>query len=396
MEILISPANNQKLTAIYKRAFNEATEIYLATAFLTNWKTKIQLNDHCKKLLAVVGTNFGLTRKNACKEFLEWIPSKPNMQLKAYPARTGETFHPKMLAWKDKNGKFWLLVGSSNLTSGAMNKNVEMNTFSEIKEMQFNATVNWIENCGRESQPITKQWIENYNEADLRNCKSIHIEEEQEEVFDFKIPNPDYYRDVLEYRRKQCKHFEEQKEYVLQLLEKCSSGKMSNEEFWKAFCNIWNNRSEDENRFRFQGNGVERSCTSSNNWSEISSVLLDIVNNHGEDSIDDMDAFVSKSIDSLKESGNRARGAWLSEMLCQFFPERYPVHNDPVDEWIKDIGWKPTAGLSEGQTYIELAIRMRDVVRQNKSFVNNIAEIDHVIWKIQADKKVPTNADENT
>ena len=394
MQVLISPINNPNLNAIYEKAFKEATELYLATAFLTNWswKSKVQLNGRCKKFLAVIGTSFGLTRKKACSDFLNWLPSKPNMHLKAYPAKPGRTFHPKMLAWKEADGKCWLLVGSSNLTSGAMNENVEMNTFSEIKEMQYNAIVRWITNCSSESQPITKQWVENYKEADLKNYKSVNIEEEQEEVFDFKIPNPDDYKDVLEYRRCQCKHFAEQKEYILNLLEDCSSGKMTNEKFWESFCDIWNNRSDDNNRFRFQGSGVERSCTSSNNWSEITTVLLDIINNHSNDSIDDMDAFVSKSIDSLKESGNRARGAWFSEMLCQFFPERYPVYNEPVDEWIRDVGWKPTPGLSEGQTYIELAVRMRDVVRQNSSFVNNIAEIDHVIWKICHDKKELTQS----
>ena len=74
-------------------------------------------------------------------------------------------------------------------------------------------------------------------------------------------------------------------------------------------------------------------------------------------------------------------------MLCQFFPDKYPVLNDPVRIWIKKKKWSLDRGGTEGQKYIDLARRLRSVVRQNSNYVKNLAEIDTLIWKICPPKK---------
>jgi len=43
-----------------------------------------------------------------------------------------------------------------------------------------------------------------------------------------------------------------------------------------------------------------------------------------------LDNVVRKEIDRLADADNPNRGAWLSEMLCHYFPSRYPVVNKPV------------------------------------------------------------------
>ena len=93
-------------------------------------------------------------------------------------------------------------------------------------------------------------------------------------------------------------------------------------------------------------------------------------------SVFELDKIVAEQIDRLKRKKNPARKAWLSEMLCQFFPNTYPLLDDPVNQWVKNIGWKLDRGGSEGKKYIDLATRLRSVVKENKPFVNNLAELD--------------------
>lgn len=390
--ILLNPENNRELIKLYERAFQNGTEVFLATAFLTDWGFKVPLNRKCQKFLAIVGTNFGLTRKRACQKLYDWLPRGVAFQAKAFRVVPGKTFHPKILVWKE-NDSYFALVGSSNLTSAAMSSNYEINTFNEIDERQYKSIQTWFNDRSYESEKIEPTWIEKYKEADLKNCRSIDVQEEKEAVFDLKLNPPSNITETLAQRKNQCENFLVHKDTILKLLNDCASvakketvSKMEIEEandlFWKSFSKLWHFQKDGKLQFRFQGNGVERTCTKSN-WNESTTALLEIINSEENLSIERLDVLVAQKIDDLCKQKNPARGAWLSEMLCQFFPDFYPVKNDPVEKWIESLDWKFETGLSEGQWYIELSRRLRNVVYQNKDIVNNLAELDHVIWAIQ-------------
>lgn len=398
MKILLNPENNKDLIALYERAFKNGSEILLATAFLTDWDFKIPLNKKCQKFLAIVGTNFGLTRKRACQKLIDWLPKDIRFEARAFRVKPGRTFHPKILVWKE-NDSFFALVGSSNLTNAAMSSNYEVNSFNEIDERQFKTISNWFENCSYDSEKIEPTWIEKYIEADLKNVKSIKVEEEKEFVFNLKLNPPQNVSETLALRRLQCDNFLMLKDSILQLLNDCafvakkegsSLDEIENAEkvFWEKFSKLWffSKDSTKPNQFRFQGSGVERTCTDSK-WSESVCALLDVINASDKKTIDDLDILVAKKIDELEKTKNPARHAWFSEMLCQFFPDLYPVINEPVQSWIDSLDWEFESGMSEGRWYIELSRRMRSVVRENKDLVKNIAELDHVIWTIQDEKK---------
>jgi hypothetical protein len=95
---------------------------------------------------------------------------------------------------------------------------------------------------------------------------------------------------------------------------------------------------------------------------------------------DELDHVVSEQIDRLEKSHNPARGAWFSEMLCHFLPDRYPLKNGPVQRWLKEIHYRGTRGLTPGQRYVELAGQLRAAVVSNPGGARNLAELDTVIW----------------
>ena len=76
MKIVLTPdhQNPKQLRLLYKRAFREAQELFVATAYLTNWDTTRRVTSKCKRLTFIAGTDFGLTRKFALRQVLKWLP----------------------------------------------------------------------------------------------------------------------------------------------------------------------------------------------------------------------------------------------------------------------------------------------------------------------------------
>ena len=73
---LTSPARQDAgLTKVYKKAFREAAELYLVSAYLTTWQAP-QLNKACEIFTFIIGKDFGITRKAACESVLEWLPKR--------------------------------------------------------------------------------------------------------------------------------------------------------------------------------------------------------------------------------------------------------------------------------------------------------------------------------
>jgi len=120
MKIVLNPDIDKPsaLRVAYDRAFKEATELYIASAYLTEWNASNPLNKVCKRVLFVVGTDFGLSRKKAMFEVLRWIPKGASFLFKAVPRnQLPGGFHPKVVFWKTKSGERYCVLGSSNLSA---------------------------------------------------------------------------------------------------------------------------------------------------------------------------------------------------------------------------------------------------------------------------------------
>ena len=380
MKVLLNPKDNENLIDLYNGAFKRAEEIYIATAFLTDWSFPHKPAKVCKKFVALVGTNFGLTRKAACLSLLEWLPRSLRGNIFAFPSDEN-TFHPKVLIWKERK-EYFALIGSSNMTSAALSENYEINSFSRIKQEEYERIVQWFNGCIKLSDPISKSWITRYKESKIGGKKSKGEITFNPNVLNIKLPRKKGFKALLDEREYKQEIFKKKKAKILHLLRSNETQSMSNAAFWTEFTRLWHRRWEEEDCFRFQGSGVERICTKNNNWREVTTALLDIIENEKKMNLLDLDQLVAAKIDLLAKRKNPARKAWLSEMLCQFFPKKYPVLNDPVRIWIKKKKWTLDRGGTEGQKYIDLARRLRSVVRQNSSYVKDLAGIDTLIWKI--------------
>lgn len=96
----------------------------------------------------------------------------------------------------------------------------------------------------------------------------------------------------------------------------------------------------------------------------------------------ELDRLVIGEIDDLGQAGNPARRAWLSEMLCHYLPQLYPISNKPVDKWQADVKLHGRRGMTEGQRYVDLAQKLRLAVQHHHpAGARNLAELDGAIWR---------------
>ncbi|TON32090.1 hypothetical protein CGH58_25575, partial [Vibrio parahaemolyticus] len=63
---LHSPLLKSNLSETYASAFSNAKELYVVSAYLTEWDSSLVLNKHCENFRLIVGKDFGITRKDAC------------------------------------------------------------------------------------------------------------------------------------------------------------------------------------------------------------------------------------------------------------------------------------------------------------------------------------------
>src|SRR6476620_12776422 len=63
---------------------------------------------HCRRFRIIIGRDFGITRKAACRKVIEWLPEARKFQFKVADQITG--FHPKAVFWKEANGDCFAII----------------------------------------------------------------------------------------------------------------------------------------------------------------------------------------------------------------------------------------------------------------------------------------------
>lgn len=359
----------------YRRAFSKATELTIATAFLTAWPyapSSLPLNGRCTEFMFLVGTDFGLTRKAAIRSVRKWTPARLRAKIYAVDLNKGWSFHPKLLLWKERTGHCYGLVGSSNLTRAALSRNVEANAEVRLSAEHYDELKGRLaELRDQSSSPIEPDWFKTYEEAKLKASAGSKKKGKPGPLAAgkiFALPQFDQQamRERLIDRRYQKDEFLKVKSRLQRLVERCATGQISGREFYPRLLKLWSTS-------RFQAPGFERQGKGAN-WREVCGALLAVVRKQLP--VDDSDRRVADAIDLLKQKRNSLRGAWFSEMLCQFQPDRYPVLNNPVKEWLRQQGVRRGRGVSDGQYYIEIARRLRVAVAQSKAKNQSVSARD--------------------
>ena len=156
------PGEKGVLSDYYRQAFNNATELFIVTAYLTDWDGSLQLNCECRGFRLVIGRDFGITRKAACEAAMRWLPPKRKSQFLVADLIDG--FHPKAVFWRE--GKVChAIVGSSNLTKAAFESNYEANVYSVISAEEYGAAKKWVKELEKRSIVVSKDWLSIYKEA---------------------------------------------------------------------------------------------------------------------------------------------------------------------------------------------------------------------------------------
>jgi hypothetical protein len=65
MELIFLPdPASGRLRDLYEKAFREAVELFVLSAFLTDCDKSVPLGAQCKALTVIIGMDFGITKKS--------------------------------------------------------------------------------------------------------------------------------------------------------------------------------------------------------------------------------------------------------------------------------------------------------------------------------------------
>ncbi len=370
---LHTPNGDSDLAGFYQRAFKHASELFIVTAYLTEWDASLKLNSNCRRFRLIVGKDFGITRKSACEAVMRWLPPKRKGQFMVADLITG--FHPKAVFWKEPDGGCFAIIGSSNLTRAAFETNYEANVFSRMSSSQYGAARQWIRSIEKRAIPVSEDWLSQYKESAPvggGGGKKVGEKAPISPLVPLILPKPVGTKRQIEIRRRQLAAYRDKQHGLIALFRRCAAGQVSSSQFYEQLPNYWSYEIGD----RLQGAGWERQGKDSD-FRALSKSYLRILDAAEED----RDDVVEEVIDALHQKRVVTRKAFLSEMLCLQFPSEYPVLNKPVQDYLRIVKYRGPRGASEGARYVDLARRLRSSLVQNPDHpAKTLAELDTVIW----------------
>ncbi|SOF00960.1 HKD family nuclease [Burkholderia sp. OK233] len=375
MEIVLHTSDQRSdLARHYRNAFKDAVELYVVSAYLTEWDVDFKLTPACKRFRFIIGKDFGITRKDACLDVLKWLPASRKVDFLVADEITG--FHPKAVIWRNGEGQAFMLIGSSNLSRAAFDGNVEANVIVRVTEKVFEKAKVWIEWIERRSVPVSQDWLNQYVEAPRKpggiSGKRRPARQDKSPVVTFKLPRPSKTADRIRVRRMQLAVYAKRRNGLMRLFRRAASASITGQQFFEELPEHWSMEIGN----RLQGKGWERKGKHAD-FQELSASFVAILDADERD----RDDVVRAELDHLGDRGNPARKAFLSEMLCIRFPDEYPVLNDPVHQFLVQNRFTAPRGSSEGARYIDLAKKLRMALRANPGYpAKNLAELDLLIW----------------
>ncbi|EMS2084551.1 NgoFVII family restriction endonuclease, partial [Neisseria gonorrhoeae] len=325
--------NEKELISIYEKAVSEAVELYIFSAYLTHWDVKNKLNSKLQEFKFIFGQDFGLSKKEAIRKVLKWLPS--HLKFTLMVAQGIQGFHPKAVFWKNDKNEYYALIGSSNLTHAAFNSNYEANILTKISEQDFIKVKSWADEIAMKSIPVSEDWLEEYQEAEINYKKSTVRQSVMDKLF---MEMPNYNQELIAARRKQMRNHQTVCNQLKNLIKQCAAGKIDNNDFYGEFNKLWSWKSENKGEGvgnRFQDKTWKRTGKSSD-FRKLCIAIQSVF----DAPLTERDNVVAKQIDWLKECGVSTRGSVFSEMLCQEYPDRYPVLNAPIKKFLEENKFK--------------------------------------------------------
>ncbi len=372
-ELFLHPVvSGQHIAGLYKRAFAEAVELYVLSAYLRSWDTELKINKRCRIFMFFVGKDFGITRKRACIAVLKWLPRQRKPFFLVADGISG--FHPKALFWRAGSGACYALIGSSNLSEAGLTTNYEPNAFEELSANQFEEVRAWVDRVRALSLPMSRRWLDEYQEATPRGGRKSGAEGSPPVALSaIVLPTFRGQQAVIHRRRAMKRRFVEIRSKLLSAIRRCAAGKISDAQFYDRLEQTWGSHYS-----RMQGWGWQVKGRDSD-FKALCRGIVSILNSDGAE----RDLTVVQVIDDLKAHGVPTRRALLSELLCLFFPDDYPVLNKPVAVYTRPYVKAPYRS-SEGERYLHLTLCLRAALQSHPRYpAKDLLELDGMIWKYQ-------------
>ncbi len=283
-------------------------------------------------------------------------------------------FHPKALFWRTKGGDCYSLIGSSNLTEAGWKTNYEANVFAKLQRQEFEAVGEWIDKISPLCVMITPGWLKNYTEAKPAMPGRPGMPGEPSFLLsEIELPTYRGQAKMVRARRDKKRKFGEIRPKLISAIRRCASGKLSDTKFYDIINDTWGDHPS-----RLQGWGWQVTGRTSN-FRALCEGLVAILDAQPAT----RDLTVIRVIDRLREKRVPTRRAFLSELLCLFFPAQYPVLNEPVASYVRPCAKAPR-GYTEGEKYVHLARSLRAALIDARSYpARDLLELDGLIWEFQ-------------
>lgn len=384
--VLLPDSSKLNLQQLYHRALRFSEELYILSAYLTEWDMSVKLGARCKSFAFIVGKDFGITRREACQKVIKWLPRSRRAHFLVAELITG--FHPKAMFWREPDGSCYALVGSSNLSKAAFATNHEINGYSVISDSNFDSAKTWIFDTKKSCVILNQSWLDGYIEAtQTRKPGSPPRPPAQpaNRVFNLRLPSKASIasaKSTLDFRRAQMLTFKKNKKALLTHFREAAGvqarywSPKKNEAFYHELRRQWSFGDGS----RFQANGWERQGKKSD-FRELSISLIRVVDADRRH----RDEVAVTEIDRLTSLKVETRRSVFTEMLCQFFPDAYHLDNEPVRAWMASTGCESPYGASAGYKYLEASLLLRAALLDAQSAkggypVENLGVLDAVIW----------------
>ncbi|MES2869229.1 MAG: hypothetical protein V4749_06630 [Pseudomonadota bacterium] len=385
--VLLPHSSGSNLQHLYHRALQVSVELYILSAYLTEWDTSVKLGAQCKSFTFIVGKDFGITRRAACAKVINWLPRSRHARFLV--AELIDGFHPKAMFWREPDGSCHALVGSSNLSKAAFATNHEINGHSQISSSVFEAAKTWIFETKKSCVILNQSWLDGYTEAVQTKepgSAGKSFAQALDRVFNLRLPSKKSISAAgssLDFRRSQMLTFEKLKKALLAHFKSATEVQarvwtpQKNEAFYHELRRLW----DCGDGSRFQASGWERRGKKSN-FRELSISLMRVIDADPHD----RDDVVMNEIDRLAVLKIATRRSVFTEMLCQFFPDTYYLDNEPIRAWMTSTGCESPYGATAGYKYLEAALLLRAALLDAQNAkggypVENLGVLDSVIWE---------------
>ena len=340
-----------------RNVIRNATEIYTAVAFLKQEGLKeifdmfqTRLDDGAK-IEMFIGRDFCLTEPEALKMLFKLSEKHDSLIVYLVKRSNGATFHPKIYLGHRKQ-RAQVLLGSANLTGGALKYNDEISLSFRIK--LSDSILKQIHNVFAfyrledKSEKLSESVLEKYRfeyesvQEDHRRAKKINDAFNTDLFKPKKISNlyKDYCQDsktesTLKWRRE---HRESAKEVQLSI-SKLSRNRIFSERDIELFKNLYNDlvTSTGEYRHLWCSDGIHRQ--KSNIFQSCENVinLFAVAEMAAKLSIKEASSIVFKLGSRISGIGSNT----ISEILCTFAPHRFAVSNGKSLKALQKIGANP-------------------------------------------------------